>query len=426
VEPPKNYKDSLLRFLDQSPTAFHCTENLAKDFLQAGFSQLKENDQWELKPHGRYFVIRGEASLVAWIMGKESPGETGFRIAAAHTDSPLLKVKNLSQKLWKGSLIQGIEIYGSPILSTWLDKDLALAGRLVVQIGEEHRHVLYHSSRPLGIIPNLAIHLNRDINKGVELNPQKDLQVLTFLTKGISSLEEEMTLSLPSGAKILDADLFFIPWEKAQAYEDQWQSITSGRLDNLLGSHSLAQSLISTKPGTGTQLGAFFDHEEIGSQSAHGAGSSFLEDILFRLSSSVSTEDYFRAKAKSNLLSIDGAHALHPSHEDKMDSAYTPVLGQGPVIKSNSLQKYATNAATSAWFIRLCEKTKIPFQKIVNRSDLPTGSTIGPILSTKLGIPALDIGSALLAMHSSRETASFLDHQHMINILTAYFQEENL
>jgi aspartyl aminopeptidase len=426
-------KDRLSLLLSQSPTAFHATKHLMEVLSAAGFIPLEERKKWDIKPGGKYLVQRNHSSLVAFELGKGEPGEEGFRIAAAHTDSPHLKIKNFSGKIWKGMLTLGVEVYGGPILSTWVDRDLGLAGKVLYKSSQEIEEYLINPREIQATIPNLPIHLNREVNKGIELNPQKDLRAIF---PSISAAEGEKAENLfalllkdhlPQGAQLIDADLFLYPLEPAQFFEGPHALFSSARLDNLLGCHAVLEGLTGSGDSQATKIAAFFDHEEIGSQTPQGAQSSFLRDIMGRIlaiSQSNSEEAYYRAKAHSAILSVDGAHALHPNHEEKFDPHYAPTFGQGVVIKYNSNQRYATNAATSTWFQELCGKKGIPVQKLMNRSDTPTGSTVGPFLSSSLGIPAVDVGAPMWAMHSTRETASLIDHQAAIDAAIAFYEEQ--
>jgi aspartyl aminopeptidase len=434
-------KERLRHFLDNSPTAFHATEQLMQFLSSSGYKVLDERLSWDLIPGGKYLVQRNKSSLLAFEMGMGSPTDHGFRIAAAHTDSPHLKIKNLSGKVWKGLLTLGVEIYGGPILSTWLDRDLGLAGKVLLKTSRGIEEQLINPEGVQATIPNLPIHLNREVNKGVELNPQVDLRAVfpglntgefqenTNVIPGEEILSLLLKDHLPAGAAVIDADLFLYPKEKAQFFPGTLETISSARLDNLLGCHAVAEGLEASPSSPSTKIAVFFDHEEIGSLTPQGAQGSFLGDVLGRimgLGPQPNTEDLYRAKANSLILSVDGAHALHPNHEEKFDPYYAPVFGGGVVIKYNAGQKYATNAASSSWFQDLCSKKGIVSQRLMNRSDIPTGSTVGPFLSSNLGIPAVDIGTPMWAMHSTRETASFIDQKAAVNAVLEFYKEEKI
>jgi aspartyl aminopeptidase len=434
---PQTRGNELLTFINKSPTAFHGVENIQRSLESGGFEPLKEEDPWNLERGKSYYLIRNGSSLIAFRMGRKAPVETGIRIIGAHTDSPGLKIKQGTEDLSKGYRRISVEAYGGPILSTWLDRDLSLAGSVMVRSGETWEQRLVDLKRPVAVIPNLAIHLNRDVNKGFEYNKQTHLPAILSLKgdggKEKNGKENEKPRALEEliadelgikQEKMGEYDLFFYSTEKGTITGINGELISSGRLDNLAMCHAITTGLLESKPGDSTSVGVFFDAEEVGSLTRQGANSTFLPDLISRilLATGDSGEDIFRAKAKSFIISADGAHALHPSYPEKHDERTSPVLNGGPVIKMSSNYRYATTAREAAFFKDLCKKVGVPCQNLINRSDIPSGTTIGPITSSMIGIRAVDVGTPMLAMHSIRETAGILDHNWMIEVMKEFYK----
>ncbi len=420
-----SYAEDLVRFIDRSPTSFHASANIVEVLKVKGFIPLLENDRWTLKPGKKYYVEKDGSAIAAFKTGLEAPDKTGFRISGAHTDSPGLKLKP-DAFLSKGNTSRAaVEVYGNPIVPTWIDRDLSAAGKVVISIDNKIETRLVNFHRPLGLIPNLAIHLNRDVNKGFEYNKQTHLAVI--LAEGRASFEEYLSaeLNIPK-EHIIDFDLFLYGFQKGEIIGGDSGIISCGRLDNLAMCHAVLTSLTEASPWIGTNAAFFFDNEEIGSKTSKGADSVFLNEILERivLSSGGDREDFFTAKANSFLISADGAHAVHPSYPEKHDEKYAPELNMGPVIKVNTNNKYATSAETSVSFQKLCNKAEVPFQKFIIRSDIPCGSTIGPIVSALSSIKTVDVGNPMWAMHSIRESAGVKDHYYMIKVLTGFYNGE--
>ena len=417
---------SFISLIEQCPTAVHTRDFLAKQLLSRGFLPLKEEESWVLAPGKGYFVHRGQSGLAAFRVGDGNPAETGVSIGVAHTDSPGLKVKILSQEKSNNLLRVGVEVYGSPILSTWFDRELSLAGQIVtLENGSIHIHPV-DLKEPLGIIPNLAIHYNRDVNKGgFIIDPQNHLSVLMTLDKPEqNSLEEMLALRLGiEPGKIIDQDLFFYPLQKPSTLDGRL--LISGRIDNLSGCHALLEGLTTTQPGAKTQMAFFFEAEEVGSLSLGGAHSSFLQDTVSRivLSFGGGDEDIYRSRAGGFVISVDAAHALHPNFTDRHDPRYSPLLGGGPVIKLSAGAKYATSGYSATRFEKLCRTTNTPCQRYIIRSDLTSGSTVGPVTGALGGMETVDVGIPILAMHSARETCSLDDHNALIQVLRAFYAE---
>ena len=426
------YAEKLINFIDGAPTAFHAAHSIMTNLKQQGFIELSWGDSWTLAPTSRYFVQRNGSAVIAFIPGTRPGPEVGWHIAGAHTDSPGLRLKTSSEKQEAGCIKIGIELYGSPIVNTWLDRPLAIAGRVAVRSSDKrdiNMH-LVNLSDPVCLIPNAAVHLNRDVNKGFEYNPQTHLRaILGSSAKGApsggSSLLRELlaaTLGVDD-AQVMDSDLYLYDPQKGTLCGAQREFISCGRLDNLAMCHAILEALCNNPSTDKTILAAFYDNEEVGSRSAQGADSSFLRDVLERitLASSGGREDFHRSLFKSCMISADAAHAVHPNFAEKHDTDYAPIINRGPVIKSNANLRYASNAETCARFALLCEAADVPYQYFVSRSDMPCGSTIGPMSSALLGIPTVDVGSPMWGMHSVRETQGVADHAYMIEVLKKFF-----
>ncbi len=452
----------LCDFIDASPTAFHATDSIATDLESRGARFLDERSDWKLEPGALYFTRRAGSSLIAFRPGLEPPAAAGFAVAGAHTDSPGLKARLGKSLSGKGLERVPVEVYGNPIISTWMDRPLSLAGRVVLRspgssaasyAGTVNRTEtrLVKLARPIGVIPNLAIHLNREINKGFEYNAQGQLPVLVAAlptigltpseTDGVKAGGSETSwlhrlisreLGVDPGA-ILGADLFFVDAQKVCLMGTEEELVNGYRLDDLLGCHAVLEGFLASEAGSHTQVACFLDNEEVGSRTAQGADSAFLRDVLSRINAlSVSpsfsytlseseTENFYRALASSFNISVDVAQAFHPSYAEKFDEGFVPVLNGGPAIKANANFKYATDAASEAAFRLLCEESGVTYQKFMSRADMVPGSTIGPMSASLTGILTVDIGHPLLSMHSARETAGVRDHEGMVAVLARHF-----
>jgi aspartyl aminopeptidase len=418
--------EDLLSFLNGSPTAYQANRQIKDRLEAAGFVGLDENSSIKLNPGGKYYFSRFDTAVIAFIVGSKALPETGFGMAASHIDSPLLKIKRQSIKIERNVCRIGTEVYGGPIISTWLDRELSIAGRVVVKHGEgDYSSHSIDLKRPVAIIPNAAIHLNREINKGFEYNKQTHLQAIlsTDSLAGnplLSAIAEELQLS---PEQICDMDLFLYDPRPAELIGFGGDIICSGRLDNLAMTHAILASLVETEAPEMTSVGIFFDHEEVGSRTAQGALSSLLPELLERISIALglSREEHFRTLRQSYLISADMAHAYHPSYSEKYDQDYLAIMNQGPVIKLNADYRYSSTADSSLRFIRACDQAKVKYQRFVVRSDMPCGSTVGPLVSSELGISALDIGNPMWAMHSIRECSGVQDHKNLIKVLRTFF-----
>jgi len=419
----------LLSFINRSPTPFHAVDEMKHLLIQEGFSELKETNSWKLIPNEKYFITRNDSSLIAFIVGMKSKNSSGFKIIGAHTDSPNLKLKPNPTYEKSGYLQLGVEVYGGVLLSTWTDRDLSLAGRIMLEGKKQPQSKLVRFDNALLRIPQLAIHLNRDVNeKGLILNKQIHLPPIISLTKKntakdlIGKMISENLKCRP--ADILSMELSLYDTQQGSIGGANGEFIFSGRLDNLASCHAALIALVESKnKDPMTKAVAFYDNEEVGSNSAQGAGSPFLKNVLERLvcSSENARETFFRSMANSFFISADMSHAVHPNYAEKHDENHMPIINNGPVIKYNSNQRYATDGFSSAWFETICKKAQIPIQKFVMRSDLGCGSTIGPITASNLGIRTVDVGNPMLSMHSIREMAGSNDHQPLIKAFKEFF-----
>ncbi|MFT6985337.1 MAG: aspartyl aminopeptidase [Psychromonas sp.] len=418
----------LLSFIDASPVSYFAVENIIKELESSGYRSLNEGEKWNLELGSKYYLQRNNSAVIAFQLGSQNPWESGFNIVGAHTDSPHLKLKNESLTQSAGCLKVSVETYGGGIHSTWLDRDLSLAGRISINSGNGVENRLVDFKIAVGSIPNLAIHLNRELNSGFEYNAQSHLPVILF--GSTPEIEEKSYLKTliaaeagVDAADILEMDLFFYDTQKGALIGLAKDMISVARLDNLAMCHCIYNGLISADNPLQTNIGAFFDNEEVGSRTMMGADSNYLSTLLDRIIFSLGgdLEDGLRAKHRSFLISADGAHALHPNFAEKHDKSYAPLINKGPVIKLSANFRYATTATTAGKFINLCNKADVPYQKLANRSDLPSGSTIGPTSSAALGIETVDVGNPMLAMHSIRETQGILDHYYMSKVIRTFF-----
>lgn len=417
----------LLDFIDASPSPWHATASAAQRLLAAGFSRLDERERWTLSSGGKYFVTRNGASLIAFIVGQQPLATSGLRLIGAHTDSPGLRLKPQAAHCCDGLLRLGVEIYGGPILATFTDRDLSLAGRVNVRNGQGFSSRLLRFAQPLLRLPNLAIHMNREVNEqGLKLHKQNELPLLLSAAASGLDADGRFRQLLADQLEVATADI--LNWE-LNAYDTQrgcfWgpeqEFIADSQLDNLASCHAALTALLATTAPAATSLCAFFDHEEVGSESAAGAGGSFVGDVLTRLAAAfaLDSEDQRRMLAQSFFISADMAHAWHPNFPAAYEPGHRVQMNGGPVIKSNANQRYSTDASSAARFMALCDSAGVPCQQYAHRTDLGCGSTIGPIVAARLGVASVDVGSPMWAMHSVRESAGVLDHGYMIKALQA-------
>lgn len=419
--------NDLLSFLDNSPTAWHAVSNCSTTLINHGFTELKEQDAWDLKPGGHYFVTRNGSSLCAFVVPSKSP--TSAHIIASHTDSSALKLKPNCEFRKENMLMLSCEVYGAPLLSSWLNRDLGIAGR-VVYLDKKNimrEDLVRIDDSPL-VIPQLAIHLDRNVNEnGPILNKQDHLAALASINdekKDKTPFLEKCLKKQLSLKELLGFDLFLYPLEKARLIGEHHDLISSYRIDNLQSVYASLEALLHTKKSKDGVLKmiVLWDNEEIGSSTAQGASSPFLPHIMERISLSlnISREDYFRLTSSSLCISVDLAHALHPNYPEKHEPRHQPLLNKGIVIKSNAQHRYASDARSIALVTALCHKHHTPYQKYVARGDIPCGSTVGPINANLTGMSTIDIGCAQLSMHSSREIVGVSDHLSMIDLLNCF------
>jgi len=426
----------LLAYIDNSPSPWHAVSSTVEILTHAGFESLSETDCWDDLSNGKYFVVRDQSSIVAFILGKQQPDKSGFNIIGAHSDSPGLRIKPNPLIKTNEWLRLGVEVYGGPILATFSDRDLSLAGRVSIELDTEAKKIenrLVKFDKPIIRIPNLPIHLNRDVNKeGLKFQPQLELPPLVALANSTQSDDQQFLHQLIAKAlevsedKILGWELAVYDTQQGQLWGTASEFLTNSQLDNLASCHAALSALLENndKEIESTQVIAFFDHEEIGSNSQKGADGCFLGDILKRISLSqkLDEQQHFQALAKSTLLSADMSHAWHPAFPQKFDQNHRPIVNAGPVLKINNNQRYTTQAPTEGLFVKLCKENQIPFQKFVNRSDLSCGSTIGPLTASQLGISSFDVGAPMFAMHSIRESAGVKDHYYMMELMAAFLR----
>lgn len=429
----------LLSFLDASPVNFLAVKNIADTLAANGFRRIDPAlPLGEVKSGDRFFVTKNDSSIYAFRIGNKPIADAGFHMICAHCDSPTFRIKPHAEMLTEGGIVKlNTEVYGSPIMSTWFDRPLTLAGRVIVR-GEDVMQpetLLLHIKRPLLQISNLAIHFNRQVNDGVALSKQKD--VLPLLGQITSQLEtgnllmnvilEELNSTIADcqfcAKDVLDFDLYLADATPACTFGVHNEFISSGRLDDLSMCYAGLEALIASDTTDTTQVLALFDNEETGSQTKQGAGSPFLAYLLKRIAMSQShtEEAYYQAVERAFMISADNAHAWHPNYPEKYDPTNHPMLGGGPVIKFNAAQKYASDAVSAAVFAGLCEKAGVPCQRFVNHSDVAGGSTLGNILASSIPLRGVDMGNAILAMHSCRETGSVVDHEYCVKVFTEFF-----
>ena len=421
----------LLDFIDASPSPWHAVATCEQRLQAAGFARLDETERWTLQAGDKRYVVRGDAAIIAFVVGSAALAESGLRIIGAHTDSPGLRIKPRPAEEVGGMVRLGVEVYGGPILATFADRDLSLAGRVHVRTPDGFATRLVRFADPLLRLPNLAIHMNREVNEsGLKFNKQSELPLLLGVAEEGVKADARFRQPIAAALGVEPGDL--LTWE-LNAYDTQkgslWgadrEFIADSQLDNLASCHAALNALLATDQPAATCLCAFFDHEEVGSESAAGAGGSFIADVLARLAGNAGLdgEDQRRMLARSFFISADMAHGWHPNFPAAYEPCHHALVNAGPVIKSNANQRYSTTGETAARFMALCARAGVPCQQYAHRTDLGCGSTIGPIVAARLGIPSVDVGSPMWAMHSIRESAGVLDHGYMIAALSAAFAD---
>ena len=418
----------LLAFIDASPSPYHAAEEAARRLEAAGFRRLDETAAWRSVPGG-HVVVRG-GSLVAWATGEMASPQEGFHLIGAHTDSPNLRIKPRPDTASAGWRQLGVEVYGGALRNSWLDRDLGLSGRVAVRDGDATTQTrLFRVDDPLLRVPQLAIHLDRGVNDGLVLNPQQHLTPVWGLggpdPGGFARFLAEQVGCSPGDVLGWDVMAHDVAPGRVLGRDEELLSVA--RIDNLLSCWAAVQALIEAADAGAAGSGpspviCLFDHEEVGSESATGAGSALLATVLERVAATLDggREDFHRGLAQSVCLSADGAHATHPNYPERHEPGHHIAVNAGPVIKHNANVRYATDATTAATFVLACERAGVPYQEFVVRSDLPCGSTIGPITAARLGIPTVDVGVAQLSMHSARELCGAADPGLFRRALTAF------
>jgi len=406
----------LIEFMDNSPSPWQATAESARRLLEAGFIELKESDQWTIQPGQKYFVIRNGSTLCAFIAPTENA--EAIHMMGAHTDSPGFKLKPNPEYRQQNLVMFGVDVYGGPLLNSWLNRDLGIAGRITVmsEQGEIEEHHIVIDDHPV-TIPQLAIHLDREVNtKGLVLNKQKHTSAVAAIeTSPSGHYFEKLLREQYSFKTLLGHDLFLYPLERARFLGEDGELLSSYRLDNLAGVHAGLMAIIKQEPAKKIlKMAVFWDHEEVGSATPQGAESPFALNILERV---IERQHLLRILPGSFCVSVDLAHAVHPNYPEKHDPNHAPELQKGFVIKYHAQQRYASDARTAAHIKRVAKNHNIPFQEFVQRSDIPSGSTIGPLHAKGTGMPTVDIGIPQLSMHAARELIACRDHLNMIDLL---------
>ena len=406
---------ALQNFLDNSHSSYHAAANLAAMLTEAGYTRLSEKEEWDLVPGGKYFLVRGGTAVMAFRIPE---GEvTGFMMSAAHSDRPTFKVKENAETVGAYTKLL-VERYGGMLISTWLDRPLSIAGRAVVETENGVEIKLVDIDRDLLMIPNVAIHMNRQANDGYKWNPAVD--TLPLMGGKDAKGKFQALLEEAAGGKVLGHDLYLYLRQKSSIWGANEEYISSAALDDLECAWACTQGFLNAPATSAIPVLCVFDNEEVGSSSAAGAAGDLLESVLVRICEAREL-DIFRLLANSFMVSADNGHALHPNHPELADAANAPVLGGGVVLKFNASQRYCTDGFSVAVFRRICGKAEVPTQTYCNRADIAGGSTLGNISLHHVSVPTIDIGVAQLAMHSSYETGSVADAVHLKNALTAFY-----
>ena len=422
----ESISNELLAFIEQCPSAFHTIHAITCQLEQAGFSYLPEGAHWELRPGGSYYTTRNGSSIIAFRIGREM-SDYHFQLCASHSDSPSYKIKNEAELEGPGEYLRlNVEAYGGMIDSTWFDRPLGVAGRVLVKEADGVSARLFSADRDVLLIPNVAIHFNREINNGYKYNRQVDLCPLFSageLKKGAFDAFVADQLGIEP-ERILGKDLFLVNRQKGSVWGARGEFVSSPKLDDLQCAYASLQAFLQAENDKVVNVYCCFDNEEVGSNTKQGAMSTFLADVLERINTGLGKdrEEYLQAQARSFLVSCDNAHAVHPNHPDKTDAKNCVWMNRGIVIKESANQKYTTDAFSRAVFAQLCERAQVPVQSFANRSDSAGGSTLGNLSNTQVSMHAVDIGLAQLAMHSSYETAGAKDTAYAIRALRMFYE----
>lgn len=416
----------LMDFIKESPTAFHVVKNFSTMLEKAGFIKLNERNKWKIEQGGKYYVTRNDSSIIAFQV-PDNMDFYNFQIAAAHSDSPAFKIKENPEMVEDNNYVTlNVEKYGGMLMAPWFDRPLSVAGRVIVKDGNTLKPVLLNVDRDLCLIPNLAIHMNRNANNGISYNPQKDM--IPLFGEIASKDKFDQIIANEVGVAIEDiisTDLFLYNREWGTIWGADNEFMSAPRLDDVMCAFSCIKALTDNKENNkSVNVCAIFDNEEVGSTTKQGADSSFLYDVLSRISMCMGkdSEDFIRACASSFMLSADNAHAVHPNYKEKADPTNRPYMNKGIVIKYNANQKYTTDAISASIFKEICKKAGVEVQSYVNRSDIPGGSTLGNISNSHVSLNTVDIGLAQLAMHSPYETAGVKDTEYMIKAVKKFYE----
>lgn len=431
----------LMTFLDESPCSYHAVEAMRKRFEDAGFRCIDEREPFSLSPRGRYCLVRNGSAFVAFVVGTDAPSRAGFRMLGAHTDSPTFRIKPRPEVSGHGVVHLGVEVYGGPLRVSWMDRDLGICGRAVVEQDDGSLQArTFQTDHPVVTLPNLAIHMNRSVNdEGLAINPQTQLTPILGTAAGEGAPEGVRTVPTERAfnalvarligvdpGRIVDCDAYLYDTQRASLGGWDREFLRSGRIDDLAMCFAGMRALLDAAddPCPATRLLVCYDSEEIGSQTPQGARSNLLPHVLERIALSCGDdrEAFLASLSRSLLVSADNAHVVHPGYADKSEPNHAPVLNGGPVLKVHASRAYATDATAAAVFELACRRAEVPCQRFVNRSDARSGGTIGSMTAAQLGVPTADVGAAQFAMHSIRETAGIWDIHYMIRAMGAFFE----
>ena len=419
----KKTAKKLLKFIQKSPTAVQAVEEMSQRLQKEGFKELKEEKHWDLKAGGNYFVTRNHSAVIAFSIPKKPAWK--FHIMASHSDSPALKIKeNPEMEVEKAYIKLNVERYGGMLLAPWFDRPLSVAGRLIVRKNGEIQEKLVAVDKDLLVIPNLAIHMNREVNDGYKYNVQKDMLPLYSDYDGKGSFMKLMAAEADVAEEdILGHDLFLYDRTPGTVWGANEEFISAPRLDDIQCAFASLEGFLRGERKESIAVHCVLDNEEVGSTTKQGAASTFLKDTLMRINMGLgrTQEEYLMTLADSFMVSADNAHALHPNHTDKTDPVNRPVLNGGIVIKYNANQKYCTDGVSAAIFKDICDRAEVPYQIFVNRSDMAGGSTLGNISNTQVPMKTVDIGLAQLAMHSVYETTGAKDTESLAKAAAVLF-----
>jgi aspartyl aminopeptidase len=426
-----DFANDLLDFIHTSPSPFHVVANIKAMLISKGFRELRLAKRWEISKGGKYFVTRNDSAIIVFAVGSGDVGEEGFRLVGAHTDTPTFSIKPSPEMVVEKTYLKlNTEVYGGPILNTWLDRPLSVAGRVILKTDDPfHPEMrLISMGRPILIIPNQSLHMNRKVNEGIELDKQKDMLPLVacvndeFEKDGflVKLLAKELGVDAD---RIVDFDLYLHEHEKGRIVGLNDEFISSTKLDNLAMVHAGLHALLNSEAQKATNVLACFDNEEVGNRTKQGSDSPWMRTVMERVSSTLGgdQEDFFRAVYNSLLVSADMGHAVHPNAADKHDPTNRPVINGGPMIKVHANRGFITDSESAAVFETLCQRAGVPTQRFVSRSDLRGGSTLGAAFLTQLDMRALDVGNPVMAMHSIRELGGVVDHYYMMKAFGEFY-----